>query len=202
MVLPIAPVLKGVVAGILFASAFWAPFTAVTISTYSATVGSWGESFTKELLQRERPSWPIVHDVPMQARNVDHVVVSPRAVLAIETKYLGAGSPWPQSRFRDRHLLDARDSARSVRLLLRSADIRTELPVQPVLMLWGPGAPKDVSWTQDGEVHVVTGRGGRQFLEEWNDGPITKEQGLAVTSGLERHQRKRRKYDSEHRGTA
>jgi hypothetical protein len=31
---------------------------------------------------------PVVDDVPMVHRNVDHVAVSPRAVLAIETKYV------------------------------------------------------------------------------------------------------------------
>lgn len=102
LLLPIDPVLKGVVAGTLFASALWAPFTAITIATYSATVGSWGESFTSDLFKRERASWPLIDDVPMQGRNIDHVAVSPRAVLAIETKYLGASSPWNRNRARDR----------------------------------------------------------------------------------------------------
>lgn len=87
-------------------------------------------------------------------------------------------------------------------MLLRTADIKQILPVHPVLMLWGPGAPKDAAWTLDEEVHVVAGRRGNQWLQEWDDGEITAEQGRAVHDGLERHQQKRRKYDSRHRSTA
>lgn len=114
LALPTHPVFKGVLAGALFASAFWAPFTVVTVATYSATTGSWGESFTKDLLQRHRPPWPVVHDVPMQGRNVDHVAVSPRAVLAIETKYIGG------SRHGRRTPYEGDSSAKPATVLVRS----------------------------------------------------------------------------------
>lgn len=71
-----------------------------------------------------------------------------------------------------------------------------------MLLLWGPGAPKDAAWTLDEDVHVVTGRRGKQWLQEWDDGEITTEQGRAVHDGLKRHQQKRRKYDRRNRGTA
>lgn len=200
LALPTHPVFKGVLAGALFASAFWAPFTVVTVATYSATTGSWGESFTKDLLQRHRPPWPVVHDVPMQRRNVDHVAVSPRAVLAIETKYIGGSSPWEKNALRGRFLEQARDSARLVRLLLRSADMRLNLPVDPVLMLWGPGAPKHEAWTRVDDVIVVAGRHARQFLSDWSAGEITKEEGQKVKEGLERHQSMRWQYDRSQRG--
>lgn len=195
--LPTSPLFKGVVAGVLFASAFWAPFTAVTITTYAATVGSWGEAFTRELLKQEKPSWPTVDDVPMLRRNVDHVAMSPRAVLAIETKYVGASAPWVENRLRDQFLAQAQDSARSVRLLLSSADIRQSLPVEAVLMVWGPGAPKQEAWHRDGGVFVVAGRHGAQFLAEWDDGEITTEQAKIVKAGLEAHRARRRRYERD-----
>lgn len=200
LALPTNPVFKGVLAGVLFASAFWAPFTVVTVATYSATTGSWGESFTKDLLQRHRPPWPVVHDVPMQGRNVDHVAVSPRAVLAIETKYIGGISPWEKHTLRERFLGQARDSARSVRLLLRSADMRLNIPVEPVLMLWGPGAPKHETWTRYDDVIVVAGRNARQFLKDWSVGEITEDEGREVKAGLERYQSMRRQYERSQPG--
>ena len=200
LAMPIQPVFKGVLAGVLFASACWAPFTVVTVATYSATTGSWGESFTKDLFQHHRPPWPVVHDVPMQARNIDHVAVSPRAVLAIETKYIGGSSPWDKNALRGRFLGRARESARSVRLLLRSADMRLNLPVDPVLMLWGPGAPKHQTWTQDDDVVVVAGQHGHQFLKDWSAGEISPEEGQEVKAGLERHQSMRRQYERGQQG--
>jgi hypothetical protein len=37
----------------------------------------------------------------MEDRNVDHVAIGPRAVLAIETKFVGAGRQWTTDRYRD-----------------------------------------------------------------------------------------------------
>lgn len=136
----------------------------------------------------------------MQGRNIDHVAVSPRAVLAIETKYLGGSSPWEKNAMRGRLLGQARESARSVRLLLRSADMRLNLPVDPALMLWGPGAPKHESWTQVDDVIVVAGHHAHQFLNDWSGGEITPEEGQEVKAGLERYQSMRRQYERSQQG--
>lgn len=73
-----------------------------------------GESFTREVLAGRQFGWPVVDDVPMEHRNIDHVAVSPRAVLAIETKFVGAGRQRATDRYRDTALDGARSSARSV----------------------------------------------------------------------------------------
>lgn len=198
LLLPVDPLLKGFIAGVLFASAVWAPFMMLTIRTYSATVGSWGESFTGELLRRERPAWPVVHDVPMERRNIDHVAVSPRAVLAIETKFLGAGSSWDTHPYRTRFLHDAQSSASSVRSLLRSRNVGIPLPVNAVLVLWGPGAPPEQhSWDEVDGVVVVAGRHGGQWVKDWSTGDISPEQGRAVKAKLEEYQAARRRRDRD-----
>lgn len=195
LLIPTHPVFKGVVAGVLFASAFWAPFTVLTVATYSATTGAWGESFTKDLLKRHAPSWPVVHDVPMKGYNIDHVVVSPRAVLAIETKYLGGTGGGGPDAVPRRFIDQARQSARATRLLLRSTGIGLDLRVDPVLMLWGPGAPVREAWTQIDEVVVVSGPQGHRFLKDWSSGAISADEGQALKAGLERHQQMRRTHE-------
>jgi hypothetical protein len=49
----------------------------------------------------------------MERRNIDHVAITPGAVLAIETKFIGAGRDWTNDPWRTRNLQDARDSARA-----------------------------------------------------------------------------------------
>lgn len=85
----------------------------------SGDAGGVGESFTREVLAREvlgrrQFGWPVVDDVPMEHHNIDHVAVSSRAVLAIETKFVGAGRQRATHRYRDAALDGARSSARSV----------------------------------------------------------------------------------------
>ena len=93
----------------------------------------------------------------MEHRNIDHVVVSPRAVLAIETKFVGAGRQWATERNREAAMDGARSSARSVRSILLSQGVR-DVPVEPVLMVWGPGAGKlESDWAVVEGVHVVRG---------------------------------------------
>ena len=109
-------------------------------SYLSGDDGGVGESFTREVLDGREFGWPVVDDVPMEHRNIDHVAVSPRAVLAIETKFVGAGRQWARDPHRNAAMDGARSSARSVRSILRSQGI-TDMPVEPVLMLWGPVRP-------------------------------------------------------------
>lgn len=74
----------------------------------------------------------------MEHRNIDHVAVSPRAVMAIETTFVGAGRQWATDRYREVAMDRARSSARSVRSTLLSHGVE-DVRVEPVLMVWGPG---------------------------------------------------------------
>ena len=110
----------GFVAGTLVTSWAWMVFVTLVIRTYPVTMGEWGESFTREVLASRDFGWPFLDDVAMEHRNIDHVVVSPRAVLAIETKFVGAGRQWATDRHREAAMDGARSSARSVRSILLS----------------------------------------------------------------------------------
>lgn len=189
LVVPLGPTsFRAFVAGSLVTSWGWMIYVTSILRTYPATMGEWGESFTRELLARREFRWHVVHDVPLEHRNVDHVAISPRAVLAIETKFLGAGRRWSTDRYGVAALDGARLSARSVRSILRSHGI-TDLPVEPVLMLWGPGAPQfPGGWTTVEEVHVVQGAAA---VGEWrrhnSQGDISTIQAIAAQASLLRH---------------
>lgn len=159
--------------------------------------GGAGESFTREVLDGRKFGWPVVDDVPMEHRNIDHVAVSPRAVLAVETKFVGAGRQWARDPHRDAAMDGARSSARSVRSVLRSRGI-TDMPVEPVLILWGPGgAQLEADWAIVDGVHVVRGVAA---VDEWrrqcSSGDISPSQAATVVRILRSHQAMR----DAHRG--
>lgn len=92
LVLPVgSAVVRGFVAGTLVASLAGMVFVTSLIRTYPVTMGEWGESFTREVLESRGFGRPFLDEVPMEKRNIDHVAVSSRAVLAIKTKFVGAG---------------------------------------------------------------------------------------------------------------
>ena len=158
LVLPVgSAVVRGFVSGMLVASWVWLVLITSLIRTYPVTMGEWGESFTREVLENREFGWPFLDDVPMEKRNIDHVAISPCAVLAIETKFVGAGRQWATDRHREAAMDDARSSARSVRSILLSQGVK-DVPVDAVLMIWGPGAGQlENDWAIVDGVHVVKG---------------------------------------------
>jgi hypothetical protein len=92
LVLPVgSAVVRGFVAGTLVTSWAWMVFVTSLIRTHPVTMGEWGESFTREVLQSRHFGWPFLDDVPMEKRRIDHVAVSPRAVLSRD-QVRGCGS--------------------------------------------------------------------------------------------------------------
>src|SRR5690349_1919215 len=66
LAVPVMPPLwKGLTAGALIASSFWMTYGVLLIRTYPVTMGEWGESFTREFLDRgRRRGWRVIHDLP------------------------------------------------------------------------------------------------------------------------------------------
>jgi hypothetical protein len=198
LVMPVMPSLwKGIVAGALIASSFWMTYGVLLIRTYPVTMGEWGESFTRDLLDRgRRRGWRVVHDLPMEHRNIDHVAITPSAVLSIETKFIGAGRGWVSDPWQARNLQDARASARAVKSLLKSQRLNIDLPVVPVLMLWGAGSPKLQQPDVLDDVHVVYGPNAKHWVAQWAAGPITPKLARTIETGLLSFQSQRDKYES------
>ena len=164
-------------------------FVTSLIRTYPVTMGEWGESFTREVLASREFGWPFLDDVPMEKRNIDHVAVSPRAVLAIETKFVGAGRQWATDHYREAAMDGARASARSVRSILRSQGVG-DVPVEAVLMIWGPSARQlENDWAVVDEVHVVRGAAAAEAWRQYcNVGDISAARAKELHEILRSHQ--------------
>jgi len=97
-------------------------------------MGGAAEQWTAELFDDlDRGRWFVVHDVSFEAMNVDHVLVGPRRVYAIETKWTSwHGNP----KFLQGAQACAERGARKLRSLLASHGLDRE--VTPLVVVWGP----------------------------------------------------------------
>jgi hypothetical protein len=155
------------IAGTVVASTAWALVLRLLIDTERVTKGVAGEALTRELVDAV-PQWLAVHDLPLAGRNIDHVVITPLAVLAIETKWWGEASPVVHAQRRAAATTQAERNARTLKHLLASRDLGFELPVWPVVMTWGPGAEP----TELGHVDVVAGEAPQAWIAAYQTGAI------------------------------
>jgi hypothetical protein len=120
--------------------------------------GRFAEQWSLDGLRKVR-GWGVIDNLPFEREDVDHVVVAPSAVLAVERKYhprAVAGGTVETTRHR-RDLDAAERAAHKVRLFLRAEKLR-DAAVVPVLIVSGPGAPQLPAGhrVEDG-VHVIDG---------------------------------------------
>lgn len=109
-------------------------------------------------------------------------------MLAIETKFVGAGRQWATDRYRDTAMDAARSSARSVRSILLSQGVK-DVPVEPVLMVWGPGAALENDWAIVDGVHVVRGvAAGDAWRRQCSSGDISPSLAKTIVGVLRSHQ--------------
>lgn len=101
------------------------------------------EARTSKTLQRLDPEqWRIFDDLQFSGFDVDHVAIGPGGLLAIESRW--APSPWRIDATTiegaiGRPLHQAQRNATWIRKVLRNKHV--QIPVVPVLVIWGPGAP-------------------------------------------------------------
>jgi hypothetical protein len=132
--------------------------------------GNLAEQFTSDEVRRlRRRGWRVVDRVEFEHGDVDHVVLGPGGVYAIETKW--TSRPWhlEQGRFTNDFAMRAvRQSRRGrdrIYHLLRG-NFGREMEVTAVLVVWGEGRPRlRAAATVDGVV-VVDGPLLRQYLSE------------------------------------
>ena len=169
---------RGFVAGALAASAFW---VAARVKRQSPRTGAelTPKSLSRELLDAD-PQWLAVHDLPIDGRSVDHVVVTPLAVLAVGTAGGGPATEDEHARRREQAVEQARRDARAVKNLLGSRDLGFDLPVWPVVLTWGPGAED----SQVGLVDVVSGADAGAWAMAYSSGAIAPAVAERVHAGL------------------
>jgi hypothetical protein len=132
------PFLAGITIGTLNASAAW--WIALLVIQMTGSSGRWmggqGEEWTAaELGPLRKAGWRCVDHVVLQRGDVDHVVIGPAGVFAIETKWSGATWRAEGDWRLDRVARAARVDARAVRLRLRQDGCTPD--VAPVIVLWG-----------------------------------------------------------------
>jgi hypothetical protein len=127
----------------------------VAVGVAQRQMGGTAEQWTAEILEQlDRGSWFVAHDVSFEAMNVDHVLVGPRRIYAVETKWTSwHGNP----QFLHGARRNAMRGARRLQSLLASQGLQRE--VTPLVVVWGPGTEAmgaEPLW--EDAVGVVAGR--------------------------------------------
>jgi len=140
-------------------SAAWCAFFGFRLSRLGTaranySLGFDGERFVGEELTRLiAQGFEVYHDVPFDGFNIDHVLVGPRGVFAVETKtrrkpigesgvkeyrveYTGAHLQWPGGRTDSRGIEQAANNAKTLAQWLSSA-VGDPVAVMPILTLPG-----------------------------------------------------------------
>lgn len=144
-------------------------------------MGGTAEEWTAEELEAlDRRRWRVFHDVPVRYGNIDHVVVGPGRVYAIETKWTSAGV-----RYLDQLASSAERQARRLReeLSTRGA-ART---VVPLLVAWGPKLADELGDNprKIGDTRVVAGRHSSVWLDRMAKAPDRLEFDLPAARAVE-----------------
>jgi len=125
--------------------------------------GALGESHTEDELVAAKMAgniWGAVPNVEVSKRDVDHIVLTPSGVLAVQSKWRFKGA---DQRYLAWAVNKAQAAARQAQLVLLSKGVDYRTDVRPVLVIWG-GARRELPMAQvvDG-VDVVRG----DYLGEW-----------------------------------
>ena len=130
------PFLKGLTVGFMLGllGMYGVLFLVVT-GIAQRQMGGTAEQWTAEALAKLPASrWCVVHDLAFDSSNVDHVIVGPGRVYAVETKW----TTWSEHpKFVDSAVAGAQRAARKMRSFLRSQNLAAD--VIPLLVIWGPG---------------------------------------------------------------
>jgi hypothetical protein len=184
------PEARGFVVGVLAASALWLVTLRPQILTGTRSRADGGDAdagmLSRELLDGV-PQWLAVHDLPVDGRTVDHVVVTPLAVLAVRRAWWGPAGEDEHARRREQAVEQARRDARAVKSLLAGRDLGFDLPVWPVVLTWGPGAED----SQVGLVDVVSGADAGAWAMAYSTGAIAPAVAERAHAGLLRARARR-----------
>jgi hypothetical protein len=166
----------------------------VISGVHGRTVGKIGEEATAEALShrwQRRQGWRVINGIYIAGHgDVDQVLVCPAGVFAIESKWTsnpcrihGGGVAALTGR---EPVSQARDGARKVERLLRHGAQRFGITVQPVVVLWGPGALHlDQGWTTVDDVLVCEGRKEKSWLMQLSRTSLDQDAVAAITEVLE-----------------
>ena len=146
--------------------------------------GELGESSTREEIEKAVKAghvWSAVHNVEAGGRDVDHVVLTPSGVLAVESKWRFRGA---DERWLGWAVGEAQEAARKARLVILSKDVEHRAEVHPVLVIWG-GARRELPALQVVQgVNVVCGQALLDWLEQCSRGRLSQDNAALLHARL------------------
>lgn len=162
-------------------------------------LGVYGEQWTSDALRKLRhDGWRLIERVPLEYGDIDHVLIGPGGVFAVESK--NTAGRWALDDL-DGRIADAVRQARRcadrLRVLLMEHSIRLRTGVRPLVVLWGPASFN--SSTIDG-VEVVHGPVLTHWRTTLGDGQLTPEQMDSAFDGLTRFVERRDKFIEREQG--
>ena len=184
--------MRGLIVGLGVAGTAGALWLWIVESTGTAPtmMGDIGEQWTAQELRRlRRKGWQVVNHVTLTAPDIDHVLVGPGGMFAIETKW--SATPWTVD---DARIRSAAESAcRNARRLglwqnLKPAQVGQ---VRPVVFLWGAGAGELPESFEVAGATIVPGHAAEAWRQQLGAGQLAPEQIQAAWSALDAHCRKR-----------
>jgi hypothetical protein len=126
-------------------------------------LGGEAETWTAEKLAKlDDRIWRVYHDVPLSHGNIDHVVVGPGRIYAVETKWSGARE---ETRFLKGGARQAARNAKALQAILGERGCKRQ--VLPLLVVWGGGVADGLGEAPQlwGETRVVVGHHSEVWLE-------------------------------------
>jgi len=169
--------------------------------TLLARIGRMFEREVGQELRETKGVYGVVSDVSFQGCNVDHVVLCPRGILAVEVKgMLGRRRELAHMHGRSDKLAQTHAGARKIESLLRSGGLGGA-PVSPVLVLAGPGVPvMDGTESEEG-VRLLAFRDSAAWRPQLatTDLPVVLDEATARRAAevLLEHTRKRTDYERD-----
>jgi hypothetical protein len=152
-----------------------------------------------ELRRLKRRGWRIAHNLRLDYREVDHVLVGRAGVVAVETKFRNAPlrvttrgiyevTPSGRERRINGMLESARASARSVQRRVDTVPAMSRVVVAPLLVLWGPdiSLPDGATWIEG--VIVARGATAKELLDLDPNVSLTEDEVERIWQAISRHQ--------------
>jgi hypothetical protein len=187
---PVTLLLRGYLLGVahgavatFFVAAVGLLFLVYTGATRELS-GAYGEDNTREVLRRarrERYIWSSIDNVEIQSGDVDHLVIAPAGIYAIDSKWHATDLNGGILRT---DIATARAAARRANLILRSMRLQA-LEAQPLVVVWGRGQGDlpEAGCVVDG-VQILRGSGLRSWLAQRSGAVISHEQANEVITKL------------------
>lgn len=191
---------RGVVVGgglVGVGAALWQWVVQAT-GTGSMMMGDHGEQWTAGQLRRlRRRGWLLVNHVFLSGGDIDHVLVGPGGVIAVETKW--TAEAWHTEPRDERIAAAAAQAQEQARRLSHWHDLKSlgTGPVRPAVFLWGAGATSLEPVTHVESVEVISGPRSRTWMAALPTSGLTSEQVSAAWAVLDERCRVRDELEQE-----